>query len=395
MLGPLSSNISPVEGYHPGLSNPGCDVEYAHDAITLEALDMLKDDYNYAYREFYYTLGFEMLCSGSTAADLYDQENDNHFHSPTTHAYGGSSYVLTHFNNAVSSHNQGDYATAFFELGKALHLVQDLTGPHHAHGDSVTDLSNGHAAYEIVADAYSVYVYGINSNYNGIYSPSTLSPSHSGWSTPDPRAFLDYGAHASIGYYSYVDGVDGSGNNYDYALRPLLALAVQLSSGFLKLFVDNIKPRFLDVSIYGSKLITDNDWKDIILGVNKDGSVGEFYIHASCNRWTNIWDDESSYGPTHGNGYYQVGTGTFTKYSTDSSGKQLYQTLRIRWTSEECHAGGSQLRITLREYDGTNYETIIGYNYFTIPSSPGTYGVSSPYSMSGSGNTFQFYMVVS
>jgi hypothetical protein len=400
-------NTIAVSAYHPGVLAPGCD-SFGHDAITLEALNVLNSDgYRYIYREFTYWGGFEGVCYGSTYADFYDAGNNYHFHDPYDHSYNGDSYVKYHFDAAVSLHNNGDYVGSFIEFGKALHVVQDATSPHHSRGQGLkADDSNGHERYELYVDTLSNYIASIDSNYNGLYSFNTNtlfshSSSVSGWDSSDPQAFLDYGAHVSYDYYHYVDGGPNDGdNNYLAAATPLLALAVRLSAGLMKLFADNIQPRFFDLSIYVEYLKVDNDWKDVILGVNKDGSHGEFYINTACRRWTTVWDYESSYGPTHGFGYYVVNAGTYYKYDKEDSGDQLlYEALRIHYTSEECQSGTNQLKITLREYDGTNYETIIGYRDFTIPNKPGTYhspsSTSPHYEMSGSSNELKFYLVVS
>jgi len=61
------------------------------------------------------------------------------------------SRLETHYNNAVNYYKAGDKATAYGELGMALHYLEDLCNPHHAINATSVNSSN-HNSYEYWVD---------------------------------------------------------------------------------------------------------------------------------------------------------------------------------------------------------------------------------------------------
>ena len=61
------------------------------------------------------------------------------------------------YPNAISAYNSGDKGTAYWWLGRTMHLLQDSTTPAHIHNDPHTGLFDGDDEYEINAHDYRSY----------------------------------------------------------------------------------------------------------------------------------------------------------------------------------------------------------------------------------------------
>ncbi len=123
-----------------------------------------------------------------------------------------------------------EYWNALRNLGWTLHLIQDMTVPHHARL-AVLDF---HADYEA---AVSLNLGRIAVPATGIYSVPGLV------SIDDPTPWLEFAGRASYGWFPRVDGPDGQGdNNYSAAANALVPLAIQLSAGFLYAALSSLSP---------------------------------------------------------------------------------------------------------------------------------------------------------
>jgi PKD repeat protein len=195
---------------------------------------ILRND-GYPFLADFLTTYLNQMKFGSMRADDTLWDSREHYMDPNAH--GG--YLLfksagqladERFDAAVDHWLSGDKSSAFYDLGWSTHLVQDLTVPHHA---AVTAL-NYHAEYEQwVYDNQNLYAV----ESGGIYDFSSHVSGHYD-SESDPFDWVDYNAHFSIDYYSYVNGQNGAGgNDYDLASSILLPRAQRTSAGYVYMFL--------------------------------------------------------------------------------------------------------------------------------------------------------------
>ena len=123
------------------------------------------------------------------------------------------------FERALFKWKQGNKGKAFFLLGAAAHLVQDLCVPHHAR----TVAFAGHQIYE-------KWVQGHHDEFavseNGIYNI-----------TDDPAGWVLHNAKIAWDYFPYVSQT-GSKTSYRMATSILLPLAQRTSAGFFLYFLN-------------------------------------------------------------------------------------------------------------------------------------------------------------
>ena len=175
---------------------------------------------------------------GSIRADETLWDSREHYMDPQTHeglvGFKSAGQLGTErFGAAVSYWSAGNKDDAFFNLGWAVHLVQDLTVPHHA---ALTPLDY-HAEYEQwVFD----HRHDFPADSDGVYDFDSYLPGHYE-SESDPFDWVDYNAHYAIQFFEDVNGENGqSGNDYGYAAANLLPRAQRTSAGFLIMFLDTV-----------------------------------------------------------------------------------------------------------------------------------------------------------
>jgi hypothetical protein len=138
----------------------------------------------------------------------------------------------------VDLYKGGNKQEAYYNLGAAIHVLQDLTVPHHAH-IWVWEQA-GHTTYESYINGKETYIKGISGP--GYYDKAT---SANGW--------VRFNAGQSYGYHTYVNGGSTSGNNdYWHAARNLLPIAVKTTAGFLRFFYEEANQGRKEAQISGS-----------------------------------------------------------------------------------------------------------------------------------------------
>ena len=162
------------------------------------------------------------LNKGSQWADS-GWKNITHFLNPETKS--GLSYFpdarffyLKYYLEAKKAWSQGDRDKAFFFLGAATHLVQDMCVPHHVLGH----LFEGHSKFENWAEEHRSQFLVEN---EGIYEKKR---SPGGWLTDNAKRALEFD-------YLVKDEKEV---HYREATKVLLALAQRTSAGFLKDFLE-------------------------------------------------------------------------------------------------------------------------------------------------------------
>jgi len=123
------------------------------------------------------------------------------------------------FEKAMCYWRRGNKKKAFFFLGAAVHLVQDLCVPHHARGIAFC----GHKEYErwVWENClnYSVYSGGM---YGG---------------APSPAGWVEINAKISRSYFPYVSSISSEAS-YKLATAALLPLAQRSTAGFFSFFLE-------------------------------------------------------------------------------------------------------------------------------------------------------------
>ncbi len=135
-----------------------------------------------------------------------------------------------YWNQSITNWRNRNYEKAFFYLGAALHLVQDLCEPHHAMGI----LLDGHKTYEDWVEAkrenYSVEL-------GGIYG---LGKSPSDW--------IKSNATLAIRNYHLVRA-NSSDKNFHQATSILLPRTQQVTAGFLHHYLNKMLSPMINQSI--------------------------------------------------------------------------------------------------------------------------------------------------
>lgn len=173
------------------------------------------------------------LKAGTVHADWTLLESGNHYLDPYTRAglpgfRSAEELARDHTLAAESAWKQGDHWKALESLGRVLHLVQDLTVPHHARLTAF----DSHVEYEMwVTDHIST----IGHPGVGIYDVPGVDRA----APTDPTPWLLAAGFESYTKFDLVDGPSGvEGNDYRGAAGELVPLAVALSAGFVRTFFE-------------------------------------------------------------------------------------------------------------------------------------------------------------
>ncbi len=143
---------------------------------------------------------------------------------------GAAIHAERFFKNAISLYST-DKSSAYFNLGLALHLIQDTTVPQHT-VSTLEEMATKHAEYE--AYAYDVYS---DSNISLPYSAIDYYPPPRDWEGKiNPQGFVHTGARAARPHYQDVIANNYGSQAWHDAAAELLPLAIQLSASFLFYF---------------------------------------------------------------------------------------------------------------------------------------------------------------
>ncbi|TLM98380.1 phospholipase, partial [bacterium] len=213
----IRTAVSPVQKL---LNTPG----RTHNFCNLQAQNILHNDglpgYARIVEEFQ-----QQLEQGVNWADE-GLKNTAHFYLSDSEkglpgCWDASVECERHWQKAVQKWKAGNYERAFYYLGAAVHLVQDLCVPHHAWGF----LFDGHQEYEDWAEAHCDSYQVCN---RGIYEL--------GWSRSE---WVRANAQLSRRYMPLVrHGVPES--DYHRATAVLLPRAQRTTAGFIACFLSSM-----------------------------------------------------------------------------------------------------------------------------------------------------------
>ncbi len=230
LISPIVSAYAETDGISRRLST--------HQFILSQVPIILRND---GYPQLAELIGGQNLVQmklGTMRADQTLWDSREHYMDPVAHGgfmgfKSAGQLAQERFSEALNHWNSGNRDNAFFELGWAVHLVQDLTVPHHA---ALTALDY-HSEYEQwVLDNQEAYAV----ESGGIYNFSSYLPGHFE-DESDPFDWVDYNAHFSIDLFQYVNGENGVGDNdYGYAAGELLPRAQRTSAGFMLMFLSSV-----------------------------------------------------------------------------------------------------------------------------------------------------------
>ena len=200
-----------------------------HRWITWKAKDKLNADGNSNW--YYWANTYRSdLYKGSDDADLDGESNAwlYHFHDPNTNEnyLGGSTSAADlcadHFDAAVDYWGV-DTHKSMYELGKALHYLQDCNEPHHVTGQ-IAGASN-HTTYEGYVNEVKDYYESTGKGYYGFAST--------------PWQFCDEAAEYAEDWLNDVDD-NNDQTNWDLATGSCLRRAQKTSTGLLGLFFKEV-----------------------------------------------------------------------------------------------------------------------------------------------------------
>lgn len=195
-----------------------------HDFCNLQARHILHND---GYSEYAQILDkfLNHLNGGVKWADQ-GLRNTAHFYQPDLSkglpaCRDARMECEYHWQKAMKSWRKGKYERAFFYLGAAVHLVQDLCVPHHAKGI----LLDGHQEYEDWAEA-NCHKYRVRDR--GIYH---LGQHRFEW--------IQSNAKLADGFMSLVSS-GASELDYNQATLVLLPQAQRTTAGFIVYFLQSM-----------------------------------------------------------------------------------------------------------------------------------------------------------
>lgn len=243
---PLLSSMTVVEGHHVGV----------HEEFTMKSIETLyEDDMDYIPEWMKDLDVLYDLRRGSSKADQWDVSKSHYYNPYTGDGLSGFKDARTRFvekvYDAEENIDDGDVETGIRDLGWALHLLQDMTVPHHTYPTP----TNGHSAYEDwVSNNLDIgHVIG-NGNYTDLEEPEIDSPGE----------WIHETALIGYEYMDYVNEDNASEENYTYALERLQPVAIRQGAGFLHWFFN----QYIDDGIHIS-VITRSE-NDISIGWTQD-----------------------------------------------------------------------------------------------------------------------------
>lgn len=198
-----------------------------HQYINNQALTILKNDgYDYAYREM--SLNIDKINEGVVWADQ-DFKSSNHFYNPqrSKGLYGCSNALKEcsyYYARALTKFKKGDKDKAYFYLGAACHLIQDVTVPQHVN----VKLLDSHRKYE----QWIIKTYRHHDSFNaydgGLYFKSI-------------KEFIEFNANSSMRTYNKFKNELNEELRYYKITSVILKLAQRTTAGLMLKFFNDVR----------------------------------------------------------------------------------------------------------------------------------------------------------
>lgn len=204
-----------------------------HYMCNQQSLKILLND---GYQNYYRLISSyaEYLDKGVTWADSGFKNLSHFLHPETAKGLQGWTNAARecnlYWNKAIQCWKKGSADKAFFYLGAAIHLVQDLCVPHHALGL----LFDGHHQYEDWVEKRS-HLYTVEAK--GLYDLGAT-----------PAEWLFSSARVSS---QMIELVQHGAKDKDYheATTVLLPRAQRVTAGFIVLFLDTVLKKMSNLTV--------------------------------------------------------------------------------------------------------------------------------------------------
>jgi len=259
---------------------------HVHEELTMKSIQTLYEDGNDYIPQWLNDLDVTGdLRAGSRDADMMDMSR-NHYYNPHTgdglsEFEDAKSNFVRKVYDAQDSISSGDIEQGVFELGWALHVLQDMTVPHHVHSEP----GDGHSDYEdwISQNMDVGHVIG-GGNYTDIDDIDDKSPGD----------WVHNTALISYDYYDYVaDSGNASDENYTYAWENLQPVAIRQGAGFLHWFFNRFIPDDVFITVTGrAENSLDIRWTQDYV---ENFSHYELYIYENKTGLDNIMEERDYY----------------------------------------------------------------------------------------------------
>lgn len=198
-----------------------------HKAINNQSLKILRND---GYEDAYNFISNYIvdINRGAVWADQ-DLKSSNHFYNPYTKRglYGNSNAkkeCISYYTQALNEYFNGDIKDAFFYLGAACHLIQDLTVPHHAN----VRLLDNHRSFE----NWVIKMYKIHDEFKlskgGIYLNSL-------------KFYIDYNSKKSLKIYEKYHNIKDQKKQFYNISAISLIIAQKTTAGVMYKFYYDIQ----------------------------------------------------------------------------------------------------------------------------------------------------------
>ncbi|UNC93481.1 phospholipase C/P1 nuclease family protein [Candidatus Contubernalis alkaliaceticus] len=221
-----------------------------HIELVYETSLILKND---GREDLYYFIHSTDKERGKTYRELLEQGARNadipfsggyifqlfHFHHPWTH--GG--YLLSHssadvtvniFTLALNLWKAGDKAEAIYQLGRSLHLVQDIFIPQHS---GVTAF-NGHGPLEKwLAKNWKTYQVTGGGYYHWDKTFTSEDGTRHQLDSKNPYDWIDFGSHLSYAWYNrYFRHKKYNEDTFHKVAAKIIPHALRHSAGYINKF---------------------------------------------------------------------------------------------------------------------------------------------------------------
>ncbi len=162
-----------------------------------------------------------------------------HFHHPWTHrgylfARSSADVTVSIFTGAVGLWKNGDKAEAIYQLGRSLHLIQDIFVPQHS---GVTAF-NGHSQLENwLSDNWKAYQVTSGGYYHWAQTFSAEDGSIHHVRTENLYDWIDFGSHLSFVWYNrYFRKKKFNEDTFHRVAAKIIPNVLRHSAGYLNKF---------------------------------------------------------------------------------------------------------------------------------------------------------------
>jgi len=238
----LVASLNSVEGHKVDV----------HEELAYKTIETFYADDKDYIPQWMDSLGIQRdFVDGAYHADQWDLSRNHYYNPHTGEGLSGFQDARSRFvekvRDARNAIEGGEVRDSMNDLGWALHLLQDMTVPHHTH----LEVGDGHSDYEDwIRDNMDVGDEIGDGNYS--YDEDM-----------NPGEWIHDTAMYTYDYYEYVaDSENASEENYTHAWENLQPFTIQQGAGFVHWFFENyVDGAYFEVTSRGANSI-DIRWTE-------------------------------------------------------------------------------------------------------------------------------------